>query len=590
MNENGTKDTVSPDELAKLTELALEFQKGYKALGYYPPGHPSLDQAIRSSFRTIEEISKDLKNITISVNKKGFFIGNQQIGKGISPLSAFAGEFYVRGVRKIFFMEDLKLSDIDSFLRIIHMSPRQLSESGGVESLLSSKGVRSIWLNEVSYDKLIGRELSYEGDTDKINLSGEPAPPIGGKEKGPPPKPSGKTSHSPPPGQLPGTQMEAGATLTAHGESGLFINSSNEGMKKLFSILSPGLEQRTGDNASDKEKKESAAATIENLLRELKGPIEDKRYIEIVSCLTTLALEQAKKGKFEQPLKILKILSIDIDRSRGISMERQRADIDGIRQITTPVVFSHLIKGLFENTMEKAATAILLKVGEAAIAPLLDALTETDNISHRRKLARVIEKFGAGATRQVVERLSDPRWFVVRNMLSILGEIGTENEINQVDIAFDNKYMRVKKEAVKTMSKIGGREAVRILIRRFQASDKELQRLIIFSLGLIDEPVAIPFLLKILNTKPLFQTGPDLRKEAISALGVLRQDAAVPALEEVLNSDGIILKERPELRIAAAEALASIHSDRAMEALKRGAATGNDGVRQACERLTSRKP
>ncbi len=93
--------------------------------------------------------------------------------------------------------------------------------------------------------------------------------------------------------------------------------------------------------------------------------------------------------------------------------------------------------------------AMLSKIGEDAIEPVLDVLGESESQQTRRVLLDRIAGLGPAVGPLAMKRLEDPRWFVQRNVLAILGELP------EPPADFDSaKYMqnadpRVRRESVK---------------------------------------------------------------------------------------------------------------------------------------------
>jgi len=73
--------------------------------------------------------------------------------------------------------------------------------------------------------------------------------------------------------------------------------------------------------------------------------------------------------------------------------------------------------------------ALLGTLGEAAVGAMLQRLTAEEVMSARRRLIAAVVAQGDLALPQILRGLEDGRWFVVRNMAAILGELGTEGTV-----------------------------------------------------------------------------------------------------------------------------------------------------------------
>jgi len=336
------------------------------------------------------------------------------------------------------------------------------------------------------------------------------------------------------------------------------------------------------------KKKSIDALSLEELLAEIKTSVDDKRYGDIVALMVNLVSQEVEEKKFALPAEALSTLSAHVDYISYRSLERERIALKGIREMASDPLLEYLMERLCHSDRSEEISSILLKLGEKVFDKLLDALEGTEEMRSRKIIAGIIEKFGKSVSKKVIGRLRDPRWFVARNMVAILGQIGDSNSIVALGGMIDHNEARVRKEAVKALSKCGGRESAMLLVEKFDSADEELQKIIIFSLGIMDESVALPTLLKVIRKRSFFAAGPELRKEAIHALGKLQMKGGVGALEEILISKNIFKKEREDLRLASAESLACIGDERSLYALRKGSLSGNVEVRKTCIRLMAR--
>src|SRR5690348_11659441 len=117
------------------------------------------------------------------------------------------------------------------------------------------------------------------------------------------------------------------------------------------------------------------------------------------------------EGRLEQLLDALDAVT---DESAASGVVRGRvATVDVVRRVAArePVDF---------KTLER----VVPLVGEAAAAPLLDVLATSESRGTRRGLLAQLAKMGPAIAPTVIARLEDRRWYVTRNLLTLLEEIG----------------------------------------------------------------------------------------------------------------------------------------------------------------------
>ena len=536
MNTESSKGSSSRKDLDNFSEIALEIQKGLKALDYYQDGHPALNTLIDSAFNSICARLKGMETVSLSVKRRGLYSGFHQVGKGIKPLLDFAKELYIRGVRKVFILQGLTINDFNTFLRAVHMTPKEIKEAGSVETVLLDRYVKSIWVNEINYDKLISRDLEYVGETDDVS-------------------------------SVQAENLE----VTANKKASL-AREQEERPKEAEDVTQEVVEEKS----------------LGELLEEIKNPIIDKHYRQILGLMVPLIVSEVAAGRLELPVKILYVLSDHLDLSTQLSHERERLTLTKIREIASLPILKFLADKLCGIKEDRKTAPLLLKVGDPAVNVLLDSLSNTEDRHCRRMLVDVISKFGSSASKRIKDRLYDDRWFVIRNMASILGEIGNRDSLSALDKLLEHSDIRVKKEAIKALSKVGGNEAATILIKRSDKIEKELHALIFFSLGVIEEPVAIPLLLKKLNKKSLFLKDIDARKESILALGKLGAVEAIETLDKILSSSHFFKKEPEEIKLIAAQSLAMIGNEDAIQAIENAYISGKGKLKEVCHNYLSK--
>ena len=225
-------------------------------------------------------------------------------------------------------------------------------------------------------------------------------------------------------------------------------------------------------------------------------------------------------------------------------------------------------------------------MGEIAVVPLLEALGKESDASLRKKIISIVVSLGEVAIPEIVRRFSDENWYVVRNMVRILREIGTEKVVQYLNIPLKHEDSRVRKEVVYALSSIGGREAFNLISRMADDPDEEVRQGAIKYLGIMKNKGAVPLLLKLIGKRNPFGCNNSFIISGIDALGEIGAEEAVPRLVQLLKKSTIFARSRnDDVRIAAATALEKTGNEQAMEALTRGTGFRRKIVRQVCERL-----
>lgn len=225
-------------------------------------------------------------------------------------------------------------------------------------------------------------------------------------------------------------------------------------------------------------------------------------------------------------------------------------------------VGDHLITAIAgEDETRRNEALILLKLfGKSVLESVLFVLEREENPDTRRRLMALVRSMGPEVTGEIVKRLADTRWYVVHSALNVLGEIGDKSlspDLLTSSVYYDD--IRVRKEAIKTLGKLNGRGAVRILCELLGDKNEEIVLPALKTLGEIGDRIAVPHILPFLQKKKLIGQKSDiLRQTAIEALGRIGDSRVIPVLLDLLKSRGLFRKEDEAIRKSVVEALGAI--------------------------------
>lgn len=202
------------------------------------------------------------------------------------------------------------------------------------------------------------------------------------------------------------------------------------------------------------------------------------------------------------------------------------------------------------SSMERETTAVLLE----------QLATDTDKAS-RIALLDLLKDIGKNQIMMLGEYLSDDRWYLVRNIVNVLGETKGDQALVFLQKAADHKNAKIRQEVAKGVISIGGRKAAGILARFLKDKDDTV---LLTAIRGFTEIKGI----NVEDTKPLiaYLQARSLNKneqpfmlEAIRALGKI----GGPAANEVLKGYTRVRWWKPrklqvEVRVAALRAMSEI--------------------------------
>lgn len=253
-------------------------------------------------------------------------------------------------------------------------------------------------------------------------------------------------------------------------------------------------------------------------------------------------------------------------------------------RLTTTPVASQIVGrlGSTRNEVEKERL-IRLSAGlgrEMALA-LTDALGEARDRYQRRSFMDALAAQGPLAGEMAQRMVEDPRWYVVRNGVALLGELGGEDVTSHLTTALGSGDPRVRRETVKALSKVGGEDATMLLLAMLDDAEPDVRARACQALGLLRAERAVKPLLRLLE-----QDGnEEVQVESMQALGKLKDPGAVALIERKITGRFFSRPSRA-VRLAGFRALASIGTPHAKNLLQKASKDSDPDVRRLALGLT----
>jgi len=227
---------------------------------------------------------------------------------------------------------------------------------------------------------------------------------------------------------------------------------------------------------------------------------------------------------------------------------------------------------------------LLVSLGDGAVSPLLERLAEEESLSARRKLMGTLSRLGPVALPSLVAGLKDSRWYVIRNLVLVLGTIGLPEAVPSLRPVLEHADPRVRKEVVKTLTRIGTAAAADALLQRLGDPDLSVRQNVIAALGTLKVARAIGPLADLARQFSALAKEVSTQKAAVMALGAIGDPQAVPVLVELLHRRTWLNRRlNDEVRVAAAAGLGTVGTDPATEALLAESKRGEGPVSHACQ-------
>ncbi|MBL0313727.1 MAG: HEAT repeat domain-containing protein [Holophagaceae bacterium] len=249
----------------------------------------------------------------------------------------------------------------------------------------------------------------------------------------------------------------------------------------------------------------------------------------------------------------------------GIHEEIQdwrQENLDQLRErMTRSDCVERILQLLFDVDKEKMSAEIipfLEWLGPTAAAFLMDKLGDETERQRRGRLIEALRVLGPSAADSVREALSSETWFLVRNALNLLSDIGDAGSLPDVIPLLRHGDGRVRRAAVRALWKLGGPAAESHLLGILKETDPDTKFEVLFALGQVKTAGSAPAVLELAEDRRINER---LRLKALETLGDIGSPSVVTSLAELLKKKKTFFgtsSETFDIRIGAAKALHGI--------------------------------
>jgi len=257
-------------------------------------------------------------------------------------------------------------------------------------------------------------------------------------------------------------------------------------------------------------------------------------HLQATHCLAMVAQNAGRFEDFDFVHKIASDLKRSMNRHPG-----QHADCCGkaLAGLLTPEALERLIESFLQRRSDPAcvrtATSLLTMIGPGGAEGAFRRLEEEPVASNRLPLIRLIRVLGTSAIEPARQRLSDPRWYVVRNAAYILGDLGDPELPNHLRGAIRHEDLRVQQAAMTSILKstVAGRgEILAEALTQLQAGVLEMA---LDELTVLKDPASVDHLQALVLGNKEFKAG--VLEKAVVALGAVPSDRAAEALYKIIG-------------------------------------------------------
>ena len=552
------------EELILARDLTSAFIKAIKAFRFYPPDNPTLKGFRDQLLKKFQFFLNKYQTFVLQVGEYDLSFKSRILYENKDVKTSLAFSLYKDGLREIRFMKGIEEWEIQGVIDILKHSETINTLEDDIVTLMWEKDFMHI--SYLATDEFLEETpviIPDNVDQFRRNLVFKP--------------------------------------LAHHVEVELAEEGSEEGID-LDEVLSKVIEEPL-PFVSDRSVYFLSADEVEGLRKEVESEVDPVFIFNITDTLFEILALEKETEPFQDAVKILiKVLDAfltlgEFTKASELlkrvyiilkTYDLQDWQVEGIGKIIVEageeVRVERIGKVLErEEVLLEHVSAYLSLLQKNAIKPLIKLLGELKNSKVRRVFCDALSEIGKNHIELFTPFIEDRRWYLVRNIVYILGRVGKEQAFPYVQKAFNHEENRVRREAVQALGLIGGPKAIGLLVRALTDNDVRIRCMAAINLGKVGKKTGLIPLLEVVQTKDFYKREPVEIKAFFNAIGMVGSNEAVPVLQQLLERKSWFGRGKSdEIHIGAANTLAVIGTPEARAILEEGKNSKDESIREAC--------
>ncbi|HUL23550.1 MAG TPA: HEAT repeat domain-containing protein [Thermodesulfobacteriota bacterium] len=560
------------EEILLSRDLTGALVKTVKAFRFYPSDNPTLKGLRDQLLRKFQYFLNKYQSFVIQVGQYDLSYKGKILYEDRDMKTSLALSFYKDGLKEIQFLKQLEEWEVEGILDILKQSEQINSFEEDIVTMMWERDF--VHIRYLATDEFLEETAVFLPDSvDQFRKNLVSKPLAHHVEIGP-----------------GGEGSETGADWS-------------EGLSKVTEELSPFVSDPriyslTPDEAEGLRREVEAEVdrgfphnTTDILFEILVLETEQEPYQDAVRTLVKVLDGFLTLSQFVQATDLLKRVHLFL-KSDGL----QSWQVEKIGQILLEAGEEARVAGIGkvlerEEVRLEEVNAYLSLLQKNSIQPLVNLLGELKNSKARRLFCDALAEIGKDSIELLIPFMEDRRWFLVRNIVYILGRIGKEESLPYIQKAFNHQENRVRREAIQALGLIGGQKTVGLLVRALTDDDVRIRCMAAINLGKTGKKAGLIPLIEIVQSKDFYKREPVEIRAFFNGIGMAGSDEAVSVLRDLLERKSWFGRGKAdETRIGAAHALAMIGTPDAIAILEEGEDSKDETLRDACTQALRSRP
>jgi hypothetical protein len=493
-----SEDIKSSEDLKEIRDILQNIIKAKKAFRMYPQNNPIYMKTLDEAYERFKNFFAYKDNYVLHIKHNSILYDTEEIYHNPEKEDNLALFFFKDGLRELSFSRGLSQEELEEFLKILALDFDREVVDDDIVTLLWEKDFHNIQyvvdetvlvdVDEEDYEtkaeEEVLEETTNEDDLMKAYLDGF-------KEVEP--------------------------------KTVAIIPITEDDLKKLSIQLEK-------DSSGKIEKLTSILFEVINQSEE-KGEIE-----EIFRFLKDAVKFSMKRGRLQDVYEVLKnakaVKEKEFSTDETKKYMRMLILYVGTDEVIRPLA------GILDSSTEideKLFNKFVEQLDKNAITSFVKLLGELKTIHARKSAIEALVFLGKKDIQALSKGLDDKRWFVVRNIIYILRKIGDKRAIEYLLRTVKHSDIRVKKEVLRALGELGGREVVLTLKECLDDDDMDIRIAAAKAFGKIGSEAAKRIMIDKISGKAFKERAFEEKKEFFEILSKWKDDEILDFLVRILK-------------------------------------------------------
>lgn len=551
-------------------DVLQSLSKAIKALKLYPDNSPVRQKFISDLTGKFTNFLQENGDLTLTVKPfdllyQGEVVYSQQVKE-----ESLAFKFFGDGIRELAFSENLDQQEILDFIDVIHGNRERDEEDDDIVTLM--------WEKEFKNIRYVVMEEG--GETDGGDETKHPSGNQSGSTRS---TDALRNAHK---AESTQGQMYSESLLQSAGVEHEIEQIYGKPFSEIF-VLTPEEIEKIKEEIERESKSNLLFEMLDILFHILEMEEDTDSYVEIMTYIETSVKTMIMSGDYKHAIEYLNKIKTIAESEKEISPKHAETAHGVIDALGEEAFLQQLTQSLNASKDDNidAIFKILTMLNNKSILPMANMLSTLEQMKNRHVVCDALAVIAKDDIDSVLNKLQDENWYIVRNIVYVLGRIGDARVVSHIKRIKDHREPRVRKEIIQTLSEINSDEAKNILVSYLNDSDNTLRVSALKRITSMEHRKAVPEILRIISSdgfdsKELYE-----KKELFYSLAILGAESQLPYLKELLMQKSRLFGRAKvdEMRLLSAQALRKVNVPGAMDILSEGASSSDKVIKKICE-------